>query len=190
MSRSMWETVAPGWADHADYVDARAALVTQRLLELTLPGPEDRMLELACGAGGTGLAAAETAGAVVLSDVAPAMVAIARERAGARGLTNVEARTLDFERIAEPDASFDVVVCREGLMFASEPARAAGEIARVLRPGGRVALAVWGPCERNPWLGTVLDAVSAHVGAPIPPPGMPGPFSLSDAGALEALLTG
>ena len=69
-------------------------------------------------------------------------------------------------------------------MLVPDPARAAREIARVLRPGGRVALAVWGPRERNPWLGVVFDAVSAQLGAPVPPPGVPGPFSLDDAGRL------
>ena len=73
-------------------------------------------------------------------------------------------------------------------MFASDPARAAGEIARVLRPGGRVAIAVWGPRARNPWLGVVFDAVSAQMGVPMPPPGMPGPFALEDAGRLHRLL--
>ena len=55
-------------------------------------------------------------------------------------------------------------------MFATDPARAAREIRRVLRPGGRVAVAVWGPRERNPWLGLVFDAVSAQIGKPVPPP--------------------
>ena len=95
---------------------------------------------------------------------------------------------LDIEAIAEPDASFDVVLCREGLMFAADPARAAREIRRVLRPGGRVAISVWGPRERNPWLGVVMDAVSAQTGRPIPPPGVPGPFSLGDSDGLAALL--
>jgi SAM-dependent methyltransferase len=74
-------------------------------------------------------------------------------------------------------------------MFAPDPARAAREIRRVLRRGGRVALAVWGPRERNPWLGVVFDAVSAQVGAPVPPPGIPGPFSLDDSDKLATLLS-
>ena len=92
-------------------------------------------------------------GEVVLSDVVPEMTAIAAARAEALGLDNVSTCVLDLEQIDQPDDSYDVVLCREGLMFAADPARAAGEIRRVLRPGGRVALAVWGPRERNPWLG-------------------------------------
>jgi len=186
-SATMWQSVAPGWGEHADYVDARGAGLTARLLELARLEPGDRVLELACGAGGLGLAAAERADEVVLSDVAPAMVEIAAARARERRV-DVETLTLDLDAIEQPDASYDAVLCREGFMFADDHARAAAEIARVLRPGGRMALAVWGPRERNPWLSIVLDVVSEHLGAPVPPPGVHGPFALSDADALRELL--
>jgi SAM-dependent methyltransferase len=190
--RGMWASVAPAWGEHADYADARGAVVTERMLELSAPRPGDRVLELACGAGGVGLEAARRVGPdgeVVLSDVVAEMTAIAQQRAHSLGLHNVSTRVLDIESIDEPDASYDVALCREGLMFAPDPARAATEIHRVLRPGGRAAIAVWGPRERNPWLGLVLDAVSAQVGAPVPPPGTPGPFSLSDEHELAAVLS-
>jgi SAM-dependent methyltransferase len=188
----MWAAVAPAWAEHAAYADARGAAVGERMLELTAPRPGERVLELACGPGGLGLAAAARVapdGEVVLSDVAAEMTAIAAARAAAAGLRNVRTRELDLESIDEPDGSYDVVLCREGLMFATEPARAAREIRRVLRPGGRVAVAVWGPREQNPWLGVVFDAVAAQLGRPVPPPGVPDPFSLSDAARLSALLS-
>jgi SAM-dependent methyltransferase len=180
----MWAAVAPAWAEHAAYADARGAEVAERMLELTAVGPGDRVLELACGPGGLGLAAAARGAEVVLSDVAPEMTAIAAARA--RGRVNVGARVLDVEAIDEPDASYDVVLCREGLMFATDPARAAGEVLRVLRPDGRTAIAVWGPRERNPWLGLVFDAVAAQLEREVPPPGVPGPFSLSEG--LDGLL--
>ena len=187
----MWGAVAPGWAEHADYVDERGAELTEELLELAAPRPGERVLELAAAQVGSGWQrrpASRPSGEVVLSDVAAEMTAIAQQRAAALGVDNVSTRVLDFEQIDEPDGSYDVVLCREGLMFAAEPARAAREIQRVLRPGGRAALAVWGPRQRNPWLGMVLDAVSAQLGAPVPPPGVPGPFSLGDAEQAAAIL--
>lgn len=189
----MWAAVAPAWAEHADYADARGAGVAERMLVLTAPAPGERVLELACGPAGLGLAAAARVapgGEVVLSDVVAGMTAIAAARAEALGVRNVSARVLDLESIDEPDDAYDVVLCREGLMFATDPGRAAREIRRVLRPGGRVAIAVWGPRERNPWLGVVFDAVAGQLGRPVPPPGVPGPFSLSDADELAALLDG
>jgi SAM-dependent methyltransferase len=189
----MWAAVAGSWGEHADYVDVRAAEVTESMLAASRPQPGERVLELACGPGGAGIAAARLVapeGEVVLSDVVAEMTTIAAARAAALGVTNVTARVLDLESIAEPDASYDVVLCREGLMFATDPARAAGEICRVLRPGGRVAAAVWGARERNPWLGLVFDALAAQTGSPVPPPGVPGPFSLGDPGRVEAVLAG
>src|SRR6266540_4004261 len=172
---AMWAGVADGWRQHADEVDERAAALTRRMLDLTAPRPGDRVLELACGPGGAGLAAVERVGPegeVLLSDVAAEMVAIAAARAASRGLRNVRTATLDLEQIDRPDASYDVVLCREGMMFAVEPERAAREIHRVLRPDGRVAIAVWGPREQNPWLSVVLDAISVQLGSPVPPPGV------------------
>ena len=193
----MWGSVAESWDEHADHVEQRAEALTRLMIDAVAPAPGDEVLELACGAGGLGLAIADQVtpgGRVVLSDVAPEMVAIASTRAARRddvggAARQVSAQVLDLEQIDMPGDSFDIVVCREGLMFALDPVKAAREIARVLRPGGRAAIAVWGPRDRNPWLGVLADAVSQHTGTPVPPTGTPGPFSLSADGALERTLT-
>jgi ubiquinone/menaquinone biosynthesis C-methylase UbiE len=192
----MWGSVAASWSEHADLVEQRSTAVTRVMIDAVAPVPGDEVLELACGAGGLGLAIVDRVtpgGRVVLSDVAPEMVTIAAARAARRnrhgeGSPEVTAQVLDLEQIDLPDASFDIVVCREGFMFAVDPTRAASEIARVLRPGGRAALAVWGPRARNPWLGVLADAVQEHTGSQVPPPGIPGPFSMSADGALERTL--
>ena len=187
---TMWASVAGAWAEYADEADQRAATVTDAMLEGAAVGPGLRVLELACGPGGAGFAAAERVqpgGAVVLSDVADEMVAVAAARARVRDLPNVCTMTLDLEAIDQPDRSYDRVLCRDGLMFALVPPRAVREMHRVLRDDGRIAVVVWGPRERNPWLSIVLDAVSAPLGMPVPPPGVPGPFSLDDADRLGRL---
>jgi ubiquinone/menaquinone biosynthesis C-methylase UbiE len=187
----MWASVAPAWADHAAAIDERSVELTASMLERAALHPGDRVLELACGPGGLGLAAAPLVvpgGEVVCSDVAAEMADIAAARAKEQGLGNVRTRVLDLEAIDEPDASFDVVLCREGLMFAVDPARAAREVQRVLRPEGRAVVAVWGPRDRNPWLGAALDAVGEQLGMPVPPPGVPGPFALEDADRLADVL--
>jgi len=187
----MWASVAPAWGERADLADHNRAALTDEMLARTAPRPGERVLELACGPAGLGLAAAKLVGPdgqVVLSDVVAEMTAIASARAESLGVRNVRTRELDLEAIAEPDASYDVLLCRDGLQFVLDPACAAGEIRRVLGPGGRFALTVWGARARNPWLGVVFDVVGAHLGRPVPPPGIPGPFSLGDADELAGLL--
>jgi SAM-dependent methyltransferase len=187
---SMWSAVAPAWGEHADYVDERTLAATDAMLDAAALGAGVRVLELGCGPGGLGLAAAARVapGEVTLSDIAPEMVAIAAARAGARGLDNVRTRVLDLASIDVADASYDVVLSRDALMFVDPPSAAANEVRRVLVPGGRAVFAVWGSRARNPWLGVLLDAVTAVTAFPVPPPGVPGPFSLEDAARLRAVL--
>ncbi|MBP1818423.1 methyltransferase domain-containing protein [Mycobacterium sp. OAE908] len=189
---AMWSTVAPSWDRYADFIDDRGAGVTQAMLSAVDVQPGDRVLELGCGPGGLGIAAAKlvgTEGRVVLSDVSPEMAAIAAERAERLGLRNVDARQLDMEHIDAADSSFDKVFSREALMLVADPTAAAREALRVLRSGGGAAFSVWGPPTANPWLSALLDAVGSQLGAPVPPPGVPGPFSLSAPGALATVLT-
>jgi ubiquinone/menaquinone biosynthesis C-methylase UbiE len=184
---AMWASVADKWEEHAEYVERRAAGINTAMLDGVALASTDRVLELACGPGGLGIVAAARAAEVVLSDVVPGMVEIAAKRLANAGASNASTRVIDLEQIDEPAGSFDVVLCREGLMFAVDPAAALAQIRTVLRDDGRVAVAVWGPPADNPWLAVVMDAVSEQVGHPVPPPGMPGPFALADADALVTL---
>ena len=188
---SMWSAVAPGWERNADFIDERASGLTEALLKAAAIVDGERVLELACGPGGLGLTVAERfpASEVIVSDVASEMTAIAAARARERGLANLMATDLDLESIDQPDDSFDVVLCREGIMLVPEPDRAAEEIHRVLRPGGRAAVSVWGSPEENPWLTAMLGALGDQLGGTFPPPGTPGPLSLGNPERFSGALT-
>ena len=103
------------------------------------------------------------------------MLDAARRRGAERGLGNVEYRVIDAERIELDDDSVDGVLCRFGYMLMPDPAAALAETRRVLRPGGRVALAVWGAMERNPFFTIAGDQPrsSAATSRRLEPPGPP-----------------
>ena len=192
-SRAQWSGVAEGWAGQAGRrEEGPAGVAADWMLEAARLGPGDRVLELASGAGDVGLRAAELVGStglVVCSDFAEPMVEVVRERANAPGLGHVEGRVLDAEDLALGDGErFNAVLCRFGYMLMADPGRALLASRGALRPGGRLALAVWGPAESNPWLSLLTDAVMAVLSAPPPSPGMPGPFALGDQERLTALL--
>lgn len=190
-SRAEWGRAAGGWARESEQRESGpAGVAAGSMLDAAGLRPGERVLELACGSGELGLRAAEAVGPqgrAVLSDFAEPMVEIARERAVAAGLPQVEARVLDAED-PQLEERFDAVLCRFGYMLMADPARALRASRDVLAPGGRIALAVWGPAERNPWQSLITDGVMAVLGAPAPPPGTPGPFALADHTRLRALL--
>jgi SAM-dependent methyltransferase len=185
----IWDSVAPGWEANAGFVDEQLALATEALLDAAQIGEGDRVLDLAAGPGGAGLAAAQrvsSTGRVVLSDVAAEMVAVAAKRASADA--QVSTAVFDQSAIDFGDASFDAVINRHGLMFVEDPAQTVAEAVRVLRAGGRYAAMTWDRREVNPWLGLVLDAVSEQFGVPFPPPNVRGPFSLDTPDVLASVL--
>jgi SAM-dependent methyltransferase len=186
-----WERMAGGWKANRAAFQHIALPVSQWMVEAIHPQPGHRVLELSAGLGDTGLLAAELVapgGSVIITDGAEAMVQAARERAEEIGAQNVELRAMQAEWIDLPTASVDGVLSRFGYMLLVDPEAALRETRRVLKPGGRVALAVWAALEDNPWTGVVREAIDAvGAGAPVDPD-RPGPFSLSAPGAVEELL--
>ena len=120
-------------------------------------------------------------GRLITSDFSPAMLDAARRRGAELGLGNVDYRVIDAERIELDDDSVDGVLCRFGYMLMADPAAAFAETRRVLRPGGRVALAVWGALERNPFF--AIARISLVQRGHIPPPEPPAPAAFSMASA-------
>jgi SAM-dependent methyltransferase len=127
-------------------------------------------------------------GTLISSDAAEGMIELAKARAAEQGVEDVEFRQLQLEWIDLETASVDVVLCRWGVMLTIDPAAALQECRRVLRPGGRLSLAVWDVPEANPWV-TIPQGALVKLGLLEPPaPGGPGPFSLSAPGRLAEML--
>jgi ubiquinone/menaquinone biosynthesis C-methylase UbiE len=190
-SREVWEAMAPGWGKWAAEMETANAPVRAWLVRELDPRPGDTMLELSAGAGETGFEIARLLGddgRLISSDFASEMVDVARRRGNEIGLRNVEYRVIDAERIELPDNSVDGVVCRYGYMLVADAARAFSETRRVLRPGGRLALAVWSSAEDNPWASIAGRLLVERGHLPPPEPGAPGIFALADEDRLRTLL--
>jgi SAM-dependent methyltransferase len=189
-SRASWERVAAGWARTRADLQRAAAGVSEWMLDAVDPRPGQTVLELAAGAGDTGLMAAQRVapdGRAIITDGAQRMVDVARARAEELGVTNAELRPMEAEWIDLPAASVDAVLCRWGLMLLVDPEAALREMRRVLRPGGRLAVAVWDAPEHNPWIAVAREAL-VRLGVLPPPPDEPGPFALASSVRLADLI--
>jgi len=161
----------------------------RRTVELAGIDANHRVLDVCCGTGASALEAARKVGPggrVVGIDLADRLLDLARVKAARRGLANIEFRSGDMAHLFFPDRSFDAVVCVFGLYFARNPAAAAAELWRVVRPGGILAITTWGPRALEPFHSVLLDAVEAER------PGLRPPSvsweRINTAGALTAAL--
>ncbi len=186
-----WDEASSGWARQADRLQEAAQPISDWMIAHAQPVPGDRVLELAAGPGDTGFMAARKVkpdGTLICSDASAGMLDLARERAQEQGIANVEFKQLQLEWIDLPTASVDVVLCRWAVMLIIDPAAALRECRRVLKPGGRLALAVWDVPAANPWAAIIQQALVELKHVEPPPADGPGMFALSTPGKLTELL--
>jgi SAM-dependent methyltransferase len=186
-----WGRAAAGWGKRAQRVREFGLPVSAWMLDQVGLQPGLRVLELAAGPGETGFLAAELirpGGTLVCSDATDEMLEVARARAKELGIENVEFKRIELEWIDLDTASVDVVLCKWGLMFAVDPEAALREVRRVLRPGGRVALAVWDEPPVNPWATITTRALVELGHTTQPDPDAPGMFALAPPGRLRDVL--
>jgi SAM-dependent methyltransferase len=186
-----WTKAAAGWGKRAERMRAFGMPVSTWMLEQARLQPGQRVLELAAGPGDTGFLAAEVirpGGRLLCTDAAETMLEVARGRAAALGIDNVEFRRIELEWIDLETAAVDAVLCKWGLMFSVDPETSLRAARRVLRPGGRIALAAWDEPRVNPWA-TIPTRALVELGHATPPdPDAPGMFILSAPGRLQELL--
>lgn len=155
------------------------------VLETAALSPGDEVIDVACGTGLVTLPAAAgiaPLGRVLATDISPKMIAEVERRADACGLDNVDVECRDAEDLGE-SGGFDVALCSLGLMYVPHPAIAVGELHRVLRPGGRVVVSVWGE-RRNCGWAELFPIVDARVDSDV----CPLFFVLGAPGMLDATL--
>jgi SAM-dependent methyltransferase len=187
-----WEQAAPGWESERDRVARMGRPITEWLIAHLDLGPGQTVLELASGPGDVGLAvaAALDGGRVILSDRSHGMVEAAGRAVAAAEVANAEVRRLDAESLDLADASVDRVVCRFAYMLIPDRAAAFAETRRVLRPGGRLAFAVWAAADRNGWATTLWNVLEGRTDLPPTPPGGPGMFALGDPATMTEVVEG
>ena len=161
-SRELWETMGARWAEHRDILWDGTRPVSEWLVAHLDAQPGETILELAAGTGDTGFLIAASLGSQVrllTSDRSESMLAGARARAAELGLAGVEFRALDAEALELADGSRDAVLSRFGYLLKGN--RPLAEVRRVLRPGGRLAFAVWAERSRNAWMTVPRQALAA-----------------------------
>ena len=191
VSRRRWESAASGWEVRRADMQRVAEPVSRWMVDAIDPQPGQTLLELAAGVGETGFAAAQRIGPegrLICTDGAEAMLEAAERRAAELGLANVEFRAMEAEWIDLPTASVDAVLCRWGYMLLADPEAALRETRRVLRSGGRVALAAWDAPQHNPWVAEMGAELLARGLAQPPDPAAPSMFGFAAPGRMEELL--
>jgi ubiquinone/menaquinone biosynthesis C-methylase UbiE len=188
---SAWRTSAPFWEKYRETIRQMFAPVSRALIEDGLIRGGHAVLDIATGPGEPALTIATLVGPggrVFGIDPAPEMVEAARRAADSLGFRNARFDVASADRLPFPAASFDAVVSRFGVMFFPSPVDAVREMLRVLRPGGRLALAVWSSAERNPFFYTLQRVIERYVDSPPPAPDALDAFRFATPGKLRDVL--
>jgi ubiquinone/menaquinone biosynthesis C-methylase UbiE len=189
---SQWSESAPYWEKHREIIRGMFAPVAQALIEDAEITSGQFALDVATGPGEPALTIAGLVGPegkVLGVDPVPEMVEAARREANRRGLHNASFELAFADRLPFPANTFDAVVSRFGVMLFPSPVESVREMLRVLKPGGRISMAVWHFAERNPFHYSLSQVVERYVESPPPAPDSPDVFRFAAPGKLLAILS-
>jgi SAM-dependent methyltransferase len=191
-AESMDAATANAWRRWHDKSVQFWAELTRELCAVSHLAVGQRVLDLASGTGDPAVTIAECVGPtghLVVTDLAPQMLEIARDSAQRAGLANMSFAVVDAHTLPFADGEFDRVTCRLGVMFFWDCARALKEIRRVLKPGGIASFVAWGPVEQNDYVRASLGPFKKRQPPPPPPPGSPQPYRFGEPGSLTKELS-
>lgn len=191
-TRDQWQTAAEAWYRWSPTLNQWLGNATDKMLEMAGISAGHRVLDVAAGAGEQSITTAKKVGAtgyVLATDISPNILAFAQQMAKQAGLNNIETQVMDGEDLTLPDATFDTVISRVGLIYFPDQQRALKEMLRVLKPGGKVAAIVYSTPDKNKFFSVPVSIIRNRAKLPPPLPGQPGPFSLGAEGIIEKAFT-
>lgn len=187
--KQSWNKFSAGWKKWDEMtMDFLKPMGDEIIASIKLAGTHN-ILDIAAGTGEPGLtiAAMLNGGEVTITDLSDDMLAIAKENAERRGISNIKTIACDVCELPFDDNSFDAISCRFGFMFFPDMQLAANEMARVLKPGGRIATSVWNIPEKNFWVTATMGTINKNMELPPLPPGAPGMFRCAKPGLMKEI---
>lgn len=179
------------WLAQLDRFESMIEPIGNALLDRAAYAAGETVIDIGCGGGWTTrrIAGQVGNGGFALGlDISPDLVATASERAREAGLANIRFEQADAATAMPREAPFDRLFSRFGSMFFPQPYPAFTNLHRMLRPGGRIDIAVWAPIADNPWQRDVMMVIRKHIDLPPPQPRAPGPFALGERDYVTDLL--
>jgi ubiquinone/menaquinone biosynthesis C-methylase UbiE len=189
---NQWSDSAPYWEKHHEIIRQMFAPVTQALADDAQIGSQHAVLDIASGSGEPALSIAAVVGPegkVFGIDPIPEMVEGARRAAKRLEIKNAQFDVASADRLPFPADTFDAVVSRFGVMFFPSPVDGVREMLRVLKPGRKLALAVWRFAESNPFFNVLSRVMEQYVASPPPAPDAPDAFRFAQSGKLAGVLS-
>ncbi|PJJ07692.1 ubiE/COQ5 methyltransferase-like protein [Flavobacterium sp. 1] len=187
--KETWNKFSSGWKKWDELTMDFLKPMGDEIIKLLNLKSDAIVLDVAAGTGEPGLTIAShlNGGKVISTDLAEGMLEVAQENAKKRGIRNFETIVCDVSELPFEDNTFDAISCRFGFMFFPDMLLAIKEMARVLKPGGKIATAVWNIPEKNFWITATMGTISKNVEIAPPAPGAPGMFRCSKAGFMSDL---
>jgi ubiquinone/menaquinone biosynthesis C-methylase UbiE len=190
-SRNWNELSGKSWVAETERIGAQLRPLGERALARADLGPGLRVLDVGCGGGATTIALSKAVGptgSVLGLDISQTLLDHARENAAQAGVANVSFELADAQTAALPEAAFDRLFSRFGVMFFEDPVAAFTNLRRSLKPGARLAFVCWRGMDDNPWMKVTIAAVSKHVTVQRAEPNAPGPMAFADGERTRGIL--
>ncbi|MGZ3709890.1 MAG: class I SAM-dependent methyltransferase [Bdellovibrionota bacterium] len=187
-TREQWNSAAEAWDRWGTLLNAWLGPSTEAMFDLMGLRTGQSVLDVAAGAGEQSVAASRRVGPtgrVLATDISPKILEYADRVAQKAGLKNIQTRVLDGENLDVPEASFDTVISRVGLIYFPDQQRALHGMKRALKPGGKIGAVVYSTPENNKFFSIPVSIIRRRAQLPAPQPGQPGPFSLGSPGVIE-----